>query len=75
MREWTFDNGIIVRECEYDYLVHCFRVYDGDKYLGVILPDTFDDFKLCISGLDNGEDPITGGWQDGCGHDCTREGW
>ena len=75
MRVWKFDNGISVEEGNYDGDLHCFWVYDGDTYLGTIYPDTIIDMEDCADAMDYGTDPITGGWQDGCGHNCTREGW
>lgn len=75
MREWNFENGINVEECDYDYGLHCFKVYNGGEYLGTVYPRNIEDMKLCIECLDNGEDPISGGWEDGMGNSCTIDGW
>lgn len=75
MREWKFDNGIEVFEKEHDHDLHIFKVYSGDSYLGTVYPDTIGDMEECIETLDSGEDPITGGWEDGCGHSCSLDGW
>lgn len=75
MKNWNFENGINVWESEYDYDLHCFKVYNGDKYLGTIYPSTIEDMESCIEDLDNGDDPISCNWEDGCGNGCTLDGW
>lgn len=75
MREWNFENGINVEECEFDYDLHCFKVYNGEKYLGIIYPGSIEDMESCIEELDNGNDPISDGWEDGMGNSCTIDGW
>lgn len=75
MREWNFENGIAVEECAYNYDLHCFKVYNGDKYLGAIYPGTIEDMESCIGELDEGYDPISSGWEDGLGNICTMDGW
>lgn len=47
----------------------------GEKYLGTVYPDTIEDMESCINDLDNGDNPITNGWEDGCGNSCTFDGW
>ena len=75
MKNWKFENGIEVYEKELDFDLHGFAVYDGDRYLGFISPSSIDDMQACINLLDEGKDPITDGWDDGCGHPCTIDGW
>lgn len=75
MRNWIFDNGIEVLESEFDYSLHCFKVYNRDDYLGTIYPDTIEDMENCIKDLDDGSDPITDMWEDGMGNFCTLDGW
>lgn len=83
MREWKFINGIKVCEAEYDYDhdLHMFKVYNesfyGDTYrfLGDIYPNSIEHMEECIAKLDEGEDPITGSWEDGLGNVCSLEGW
>lgn len=75
MKEWKFENGITVNEIEYDYDLHAFEVYHNEELLGAIYPADIEDMQECISKLDEGEDPISGGWEDGCGHPCVIEGW
>ena len=74
MQEWKFENGIEVYEGEYDYDVHCFKVYKGN-YLGTVYPETVEDMNACIERLDAGFDPISDGWEDGLGNACTLNGW
>ena len=75
MKSWTFPNGIEVYEKGYDYDLSCFAVWDGDRYLGSVYPANIEDMQFCIAALDSGEDPISGGWDDGCMNPCTIEGW
>ena len=75
MREWKFDNGIEVYEHELDYDLHSLKVYNGNKYLGTVYPDTIEDMESCFMELDAGNDPITSGWEDGYGNPCTLDGW
>lgn len=75
MRTWNFDNGVIVGESSHDADLHCFEVFNGDRYLGTVYPNTIEDMNQCIKALDNGEDPISGGWEDGCGNTCSMNGW
>ena len=75
MKEWKFENGIEVFESDYDYSLHCLKVYNGEEYLGTIYPSAIDDMENCFEYLDNGDDPITFGWEDGCGNFCTLDGW
>ena len=75
MREWKFDNGIEVYESEYDYDLHCLKVYNGDAYLGTVYPASIEDMKSCFDELDEGNDPISSSWEDGCGNSCTLNGW
>ena len=75
MREWSFKNNIKVIEEEFDFDLHSFKVYDKDRYLGSIYPNDLKSMESCISDLENGIDPISGGWEDGCGHTCNINGW
>lgn len=75
MREWKFKNKIEVYEEEYDYSLHCFKVYMENKYLGSIYPSSLEDMEDCIRKLDNGEDPVFDRWEDGLGNICNIEGW
>jgi hypothetical protein len=75
MRKWIFENGIEVYESDFDYSLHCFKVYNGDEFLGVVYPDTIESMQSCIDDLNAGIDPISGGWEDGCGNACTIDGW
>ena len=75
MKEWKFKNGIEVCEDKYDHELHCFRVYNFDKYLGTIYPDTIEDMNNCIERLNDDNDPISDGWEDGMGIVCTFDGW
>ena len=34
-----------------------------------------NDMKICVEDLDEGNDPISAGWEDGLGHPCTFDGW
>lgn len=71
MREWKFENGIEVYEKGFDYDLHAFDVYRGDEYLGDITPDSIESMKSIIAGLDSGDDPISGHWEDGGGNSCS----
>lgn len=75
MRDWKFNNGIEVYEEEFDCDLHCLKVYNRGNYLGTVYPATIDDMKSCFNDLDNGNDPLTSGWEDGCGNSCTLDGW
>lgn len=75
MKEWNFENGICVIETDYNYDLHAFDVYNGNVFLGTVYPGTVEDMNSCIKSLDNGEDPITESWEDGCGNNCSLEGW
>lgn len=74
IREWKFAD-IYVSECEYDGSLHCFKVYTDERYLGGIYPNSMEDMEACIADLDAGKDPITEGWEDGCGNVCDPRGW
>ena len=75
MREWNFKNGIRVVETEYDYDLHSLKVYNGEEYLGTVYPADIEDMTKCFAVLDAGNDPISNGWEDGCGNTCTLDGW
>lgn len=75
MRTWKFENGITVKEEEFDQDLHIFAVYNGEQFLGRIYPEDIDAMKSCIEDLDAGKDPITEKWEDGCGNGCTLDGW
>jgi len=74
MKEWG-NNGITVVEVDYNYDLHAFDVYNGDIFLGSVYPATIEDMEECIKALDRGEDPVTDGWEDGCGNACLIDGW
>lgn len=78
-KEWKFNNGIIVEEEDYDYDLHCFCVSRIKKdeviILGYIYPANVEDMESCKKALDEGDDPITGGWEDGLGNTCYETGW
>lgn len=73
--EWIFENGIRVSEENFDYSLHCFEVYSGERYLGTVYPDTIEDMHELIKELDDGSEPITDSWEDGNGNTCTLDGW
>jgi hypothetical protein len=74
MRTW--ENGeITVSEVDYNYDLHAFDVYVGDRFLGTVYPATIEDMARCIKALDDGEDPVSDGWEDGCGNVCSLDGW
>lgn len=75
MREWKFENGIEVYETDHDYDLHCFKVYNEEEYLGTVYPSSIEDMEECINALDDGDDPISCAWEDGCGNGCTLDGW
>ena len=75
MKKWNFNNGITVEEKEYDRELHCFAVFSKAKYLGDVYPETIEDMESCVEDLDEGNDPISAGWEDGLGHPCTFDGW
>ena len=76
MQEWKFQNGIEVYETEYDSDLHCLKVYDREKYLGTIYPDSIENMERCFEDLNSGKDPISEGWEDGLGNSCTLDvGW
>lgn len=75
MKKWIFENGIEVYEKPLDFDLHGFAVYDGDRFLGFVSPSSIADMDNCIALLDAGRDPITDGWDDGCGNPCTLDGW
>lgn len=75
MKEWYFKNGVKVCEADFDYSLHCFKVYHEDKYLGTVYPADLEDMEACLAGLDAGNDPISGGWEDGRGNTCHFDGW
>lgn len=74
--EWAFENGITVCSKEWSYCRYAFDVYNADgKFLGGIYPDTNEDSDRCRQDLDEGSEPITDGWEDGCGNSCNINGW
>lgn len=75
MRKWEFEDGIRVEEVAYDYDLHSFDVYNGERYLGSIYPACVEEAQKCIDELDNGSNPVADGWEDGMGNTCTADGW
>ena len=75
MKEWNFENGIIVKEAEFDYDLHVLKVYNAEEYLGTVYPADTEDMRKCFASLDAGNDPISDKWEDGCGNTCTLDGW
>ena len=74
-KEWKFENGIRVEEVDCNYDLHNFEVYSGDRYLGDVCPNSIEDMNECIAQLNGGSDPVTDGWEDGFGNQCTLNGW
>ena len=75
MKTWKFKN-VVVEEEEYNHDLHCFKVSDlQGNTLGYIYPEDCFMMESCMESLDCGEDPISGGWEDGCGNSCTMDGW
>lgn len=74
-KEWKFENGIRVEEVDFDYDLHIFKVYSGDRYLGNVWPSIIEDMNECIAQLNDGSDPVTDSWEDGYGNPCTLDGW
>lgn len=80
MYSWTFKNGVAVNAiavdsfpdgsdwCRFDVL------YNGNK-IGAIYPPNADWHLDVVMSLNNGYEPITGGWEDGRGNICTINGW
>lgn len=79
MRSWRFKNGIEVREEESDRDLHALSVWDAregePRKLGMVHPADAKDMERCMAALDGGEDPVSGGWDDGGGNPCTWKGW
>ena len=75
MREWKFENGINVYEEEFNFDLHVLKVFDGDRYLGTVYPDSIETMESMFEDLDNGNNPIDSEWEDGCGNSCTLDGW
>lgn len=73
--DWEFSNGVYVEEVGCDHLLHAFDVYKDGEYLGCVAPSTLEDMFECVERLNAGYDPITDGWEDGCGNACTFDGW
>lgn len=73
--KWKFNNGIEVYERDFDYDLHVFKVYEGERYLGTVYPASIESMNECIKELNNGNDPIDGNWEDGNGNYCTLDGW
>lgn len=73
-RVWGFGDGITVAEmpggCCGQLL--CYR--DG-IFIGRVVPADMSDMEECVAKLDAGEDPVTGGWDDGNGNACSAKGW
>lgn len=75
LRRWKFENGIRVNEEIDQDGINYLDVYNGDSFLGSIFPADRKDMEMCCRDLDTGKDPITYGWRDGLGNDCTLDGW
>ena len=75
LKTWKFKNGVMVEERYHNHDLHSFCVNHMGRFLGVIFPSTIEDMRECFAKLDMGKDPISDGWEDGCGHACTMEGW
>lgn len=74
MKEWKFGN-VEVYEKDYDGNLHCFKCYADNKYIGTVYPESVDEMEKRIDELDNGIDPISGKWSDGCGNICDINGF
>lgn len=75
MKKWEFKNGIIVTEKLFDHDLNAFIVFQNNKFLGVVLPDSIESLESCREELSNGTDPISGCWEDGSGNTCNLDGW
>lgn len=75
MRVWNFENGVKVHEMSFDYDLHCFDVFHNELFLGTVYPEDLETMRAMVKCLDEGEDPVSGKWEDGCGNICTMEGW
>lgn len=75
MKNWQFENGIEVYEKHWDKDLHCLEVYNRSEYLGTVYPGDIENMQYCFKLLDSGKDPISDGWEDGCGNACTLDGW
>lgn len=67
MRTWQNGKSKIV-EIDFDHDLHAFEVYRDDRLIGTVTPGSIDDMFACIDSLDNGEDPVEAGWEDGMGN-------
>lgn len=69
---WEFENGIIVEGNGSD--IFTVKRKNGD-FLGHIFCGDYKDYIARVADLNNGIDPITGGWEDGAGNPCEFSGW
>lgn len=74
MRKWK-NNNIEIEEIPYNADLHAFEVYKDAQKLGVIYPDSVEAMEEIAERLDAGEDPVSGGREDGLGNLCTLSGW
>lgn len=70
--DWTFDNGVRValvwEERTGDGgILSVIQEADGRRYAQTIECADVDNLDGCIKRLDEGEDPVSGGWEDGRG--------
>ena len=70
LRIWEFADGTIVREEEFDGDLTEFVVEKDGKSV-TINPDTIADRDDCARLMDEGENPLTSGWEDGAGNDLA----
>lgn len=70
--EWRFTSGITVIEDRTDGTL---EVRNECRTLGYIVPGDSDGMTECERRLDAGEDPISGGWEDGIGNRTSINGW
>lgn len=69
MGTWAFENGVVVREVEFDNDLHEFEITLGDKR-ATVTPSDIGDMEACIEALDEGCAPVGYfGWEDGLGND------
>lgn len=64
---WEFQDGTVVVEEEENHLP-VFAVYDKHDNVVRCYPPDRKDAEDCMEALDNGENPITAGWEDGRGN-------
>lgn len=72
---WWTSFGYDVKEVDFDGSLHEFEVYEDEKFLGKITPDSFEQMERMKRYLSEGACPVTERWEDGNGNTCNPEGW